>query len=86
MAIVPLLQIIFFYLAIGGHPIGLKLGVVNDEVMNFKDCSNSSLITAFAHDDTCDLNKLSCRFLGEFNDSVAIKQYYNRYEELRKIE
>lgn len=81
MAIVPLLQIVFFYLAIGGNPIGLKLGVVNDEVMSFEDCFNSSLKTAIAHDDVCDLHKISCRFLSEFNDSLAIKQYYSSYDE-----
>jgi ABC-2 family transporter protein len=81
MAIVPLLQIVFFYMAIGGNPIGLKMGVVDDEIMSYEDCFNSSLITTFVHDDTCDLHKVSCRFLHELNDSVAIKQYYKTYEE-----
>lgn len=80
MTIVPILQIVFFYLAIGGNPIGLKLGVVNDEVMNFKECFNTSLITTFVHDDTCDLHKISCRFLHEINDSIAIKVFYDTYE------
>lgn len=81
MSIVPILQICFFYLAIGGNPIGLKMGVVDDEIVNYDDCFNSSLITAFIHDDTCDLHKISCRFLHELNDSVAIKQYYKTYDE-----
>lgn len=79
MAIVPLLQVLFFYMAIGGYPIGLKLGVVNDEI-SFTDCQNSSLITTFVHDDTCDLHKISCRFLNEINDSIAIKVYYDSFE------
>lgn len=71
----------FFYLAIGGNPIGLKFGVVNDEVTNYEDCFNSSSFTTFVHDDTCDVRKLSCRFLHELNDSIAIKVYYKTYEE-----
>lgn len=80
MIIVPILQIVFFYLAIGGNPIGLKFGVVDDEV-NYNDCFNSSLITTIAHEDTCDLHKISCRFIHEFDDSVAIKQHYKTYDE-----
>lgn len=80
MIIVPILQIVFFYLAIGGNPIGLKFGVVDDEV-NYNDCFNSSLITTIAHEDTCDLHKVSCRFIHEFDDSVAIKQHYKSYDE-----
>jgi hypothetical protein len=80
MIIVPILQIVFFYLAIGGNPIGLKFGVVDDEV-NYNDCFNSSLITTIAHDDTCDLHKISCRFIHEFDDSVAIKQHYSTFDE-----
>lgn len=81
MAIVPILQIVFFYLAIGGNPIGLKMGVVDDEIMNYEECFNSSLITTFVHDDTCDIQKVSCRFLNELDDSVAIKKYYKTYDE-----
>lgn len=80
MIIVPILQIVFFYLAIGGNPIGLKIGVVDDEI-NYNDCLNSSLITTIANNDTCDLNKVSCRFLQELNDSVAMKQYYKTFDE-----
>lgn len=79
MALVPMLQVLFFYMAIGGYPIGLKLGVVNNEA-SFADCQNTSLITTFVHDDTCDYNKISCRFLGEINDTVAIKVYYDSFE------
>ncbi|KAL7040383.1 hypothetical protein ACKWTF_000370 [Chironomus riparius] len=80
MSIVPILQIVFFYMAIGGNPIGLKFGVVDDEV-NYNDCFNTSLITTIAHEDTCDLHKVSCRFIQEFQDNVAIKQHYNTFDE-----
>jgi ABC-type Na+ efflux pump permease subunit len=80
MAIVPLLQVVFFYLAIGGYPIGLKLGVVNNEI-SYAECNNSSLITAFVENDECNLHKISCRFLNEINDSIAIKTYYDSYDD-----
>ena len=69
----PIFQLVCFYVAVGGNPIGLKLAVVNDEIVNYKDCMNSSLITTNVHDYTCDLNKVSCRFINQLNDSVAIK-------------
>jgi hypothetical protein len=84
MAIVPILQIVFFYMAIGGYPIGLKFGVINEEVAQYEDCFNTSLITTIAHDDTCDLNKVSCRFLHELNDSIAVKVPYTSYDEAFK--
>ena len=68
-------------MAVGGNPIGLKIAIVDDEVSSFKDCQNSSLITSFVHDNTCDLHKVSCRFINHINDSVAIKHYYNTFEE-----
>jgi ABC-2 family transporter protein len=80
MIIVPILQIVFFYLAIGGNPIGLKMGVVDDEIA-YEDCFNSSLITAVANEDTCNLNKISCRFLQEFDDEIAIKTHYKSFDE-----
>lgn len=69
----PIFQLICFYVAVGGNPIGLKVGIVNDEVNNFDDCFNSSLITTYVHDYSCDLHKVSCRFINQINDSVAIK-------------
>lgn len=77
----PILQIVAFYLAVGGNPIGLKIGIVNNEIQSYQDCSNSSLITTFIHDSTCDLHKVSCRFLHELDDDVGIKVFYDTIEE-----
>lgn len=60
-------------MAIGGNPVGLSLGIVNEELISYKDCLNNSLITATRHEESCDYHKLSCRFLNHLNDSVAIK-------------
>lgn len=77
----PIFQLVCFYVAIGGNPIGLKLAIVDDEINSFKDCENSSLITSYVHDNTCDLHKVSCRFINQINDSVAIKRFYNSFDE-----
>lgn len=77
----PIFQLVCFYVAIGGNPIGLKIGIVDSEVSSYRECYNKSLITTFAHDDTCDLHKISCRFINHINDSVAEKYYYDTFEE-----
>lgn len=77
----PILQLSCFYSAIGGNPKDLEIGVVNREVNNYMECYNDSLITTFAHDYTCDLHKISCRFLTAFDDDVAKKVYFDTYEE-----
>lgn len=69
----PIFQLVCFYVAVGGNPKGLRLGVVNEEVGNYRECYNDSLVTTFVHDSTCDIHKVSCRFLDQLNDSVAIK-------------
>lgn len=69
----PWFQVVCFYAALGGDPKGLKLGIVSDELNSYEDCFNDSLITAFAHDIECDLHKISCRFITELHDDVAIK-------------
>lgn len=77
----PIFQLVCFYVAVGGNPIGLKLGIVDDEINSFKDCENASLITSYVHDNTCDLHKVSCRFINQINDSVAIKHFYKSFDE-----
>ncbi|XP_055688091.1 ABC transporter G family member 23 [Lutzomyia longipalpis] len=77
----PILQLSCFYLAIGGNPRDLKLGIVNYEVDDFRLCQNESLITTFAHDYTCDLYKISCRFLHELTPDIAKKVYFDTKDE-----
>lgn len=59
----------------------MKLGIVDDEIASYADCTNSSLITTFVHDDTCNLHKVSCRFLNQITDDIAIKVFYKTFEE-----
>lgn len=77
----PIFQLVCFYVAIGGNPIGLKIGIVDSEVSSYRECYNTSLITTFAHDDTCDLHKVSCRFINHINDSIAKKYFYDSFDE-----
>jgi len=77
----PILQLVCFYVAIGGDPKLLKLGIVSDELPDLSICKNSSLVTAYAHDYECDWNALSCRFLGHLNDSIAHQVYFRSYDE-----
>uniref|UniRef100_A0A2M3Z376 Putative abc transporter g family member 20 n=1 Tax=Anopheles braziliensis TaxID=58242 RepID=A0A2M3Z376_9DIPT len=78
----PIFQLVSFYVAIGGNPKELRLGIVNDELANIRQCFNESLITTYYHDDyDCDLYKVSCRFLEKLNRSVAIQEYYETYED-----
>jgi len=69
----PLLEIILFFLAIGGDPQGLKLAVVDEELGNFTTCTQYSLfnsITPLLHTDiTCDYRGLSCNYLNRINES-----------------
>lgn len=81
MAIVPFVQLSLFYLAIGGKPIGLKLAIVNDEIMDYRDCFNDTLISAVVKDSDCELSKVSCRFLHQLNDSIALKFYYDNFDD-----
>lgn len=77
----PIFQLVCFYVAVGGNPKGLNIAIVNDETTSFEDCANKSLITTYVHDDTCDLHKISCRFINHINDSVAIKHFYNSFDD-----
>jgi hypothetical protein len=77
----PIFQLVCFYVAVGGNPIGLNIAIVDDELSSYKDCTNSSLITTYVHDYTCDLHKVSCRFINQINDSVAIKHFYSTFDE-----
>lgn len=73
----PLLQCTCFYLAIGDNPKSLRLGVVNDEVADWRECFNSSLRTSFVHDYTCDLHLVSCRYLTSIPADIATLVYYD---------
>lgn len=59
--------------AIGGNVTGMILGIVNNEVEYMEQCFNSSLTTASFEGFECTLNKVSCRFINQLNDSELVK-------------
>lgn len=71
MFLFPLLQCTCFYLAIGDNPKNLKLGIVNDEIDDYRQCYNQSLTTTYVHDYDCDLTKVSCRYLNKIPPEIA---------------
>lgn len=83
MITVPIIQLLFFYWAVGGNPIGLKIGIVNEEIKSYDDCLDKSLITAATADYRCRLYKVSCQFLIELHDDVAIKIFYKNLSDAK---
>ncbi|XP_018044256.1 PREDICTED: LOW QUALITY PROTEIN: ABC transporter G family member 20-like [Atta colombica] len=78
----PILQIGTFIIAIGNNPKNLKIGVVNDEVNN---CSSDSNFGNVWNDEiTCHFDNLSCRFLHNFDSSIAIQEYYDDFSEAKQ--
>lgn len=81
---IPFLTILSFYMAVGGDPQGLKIGIVNDEMRHIDDCYNLSLITHRVHDYSCDLQLTSCRFVNEISHEIGDKIFYRTYKEALK--
>jgi hypothetical protein len=59
--------------AIGGDLNGHKIGIVNNEVKHIEECFNSSLVTAKQENYECKLDKVSCRFINQINETIAEK-------------
>lgn len=81
MAFLPFFQVFLLHYVIGGDPTGLKLAVVNNEIKSYQDCFNSSLVTSIPLNDSCHLEKVSCRFLQEFSDFHVHKIFYKSIDE-----
>lgn len=79
----PMLELCSFYLAVGGQPQGLKLGVVNEELGNFTTCKElkNSLGRRYGGEQIykeegnayCILEGLSCKYLDMINDDMVVK-------------
>ncbi|KAH8269333.1 hypothetical protein KR018_004616 [Drosophila ironensis] len=77
MLLFPLIQLTCFYLAIGKTPTNLELGVYSGEVGSYGECFDDNLVTVYSDEnEVCQFNKLSCRFIRELGDDVAIRKYY----------
>lgn len=80
MLLLPVAQVLIFYNSVGRNPMGLKLAIVSDEILNFDECLNTSLVTAHSENFECSFHKISCRFLTHLNDSIADKIFYQDYQ------
>lgn len=65
---------------IGGDPIGLKIGIVSDEVASLLECDDPVTKMVTIDDGTCRVNKISCRFINSIDDSIAEKIFYESFE------
>lgn len=77
MLLFPLIQLTCFYLAIGKTPTNLELGVYSGEVESYGECFDENLVTVYSGEDSCQFNKLSCRYIRELGDDVATRKYYS---------
>ncbi|KAL5282687.1 hypothetical protein ACFFRR_005643 [Megaselia abdita] len=81
MLMFPLIQLSCFYLAIGKTPTNLRIGIVNEEVDDIHNCFNSSMKTVTAYNETCEFNKVSCRYIKELGDGTAHRIYFKTKED-----
>ena len=58
---------------VGGRISGIKIGIVNNEVVSMNECSNKTLTTPTINGFNCDLRKSSCRFLDELDPEYVEK-------------
>lgn len=71
--LIPIIGCLCLHFGVGGTIKGLTLGFVNNEVSSIEECFNRSLVTFDVHDFECTLHKVSCRFINEFDESIASK-------------
>lgn len=53
---------------------------MNDEVQNFFECDDPLLKMITIDDDTCRVNKISCRFINSIDEKMAEKIFYDSFE------
>ncbi|XP_011170078.1 ABC transporter G family member 20 isoform X1 [Solenopsis invicta] len=78
----PIVQVSVFLVAVGGDPKDIKIGIINNEAGN---CDFGSNIGNVWNDgSSCHFGNLSCRFLHNFDDSIAKKKYYDDFSEAKR--
>lgn len=81
--VLPLLQMLLFYNAIGPDPKNLKLYVVNDEAGRCDGLNYLGNITYYQEDRTCKFTDLSCRFIAGIDEDILEKKFYDNYEQAK---
>ncbi|XP_011166692.1 ABC transporter G family member 20 [Solenopsis invicta] len=78
----PIIQSNLLLVSIGHDPKDIKIGIINEEAGNCDFGSNFSSV--WNDESTCHFDNLSCRFLNNFDDSIAIKEYYDDFSEAKR--
>ncbi|XP_025989492.2 ABC transporter G family member 20 [Solenopsis invicta] len=78
----PIVQSGMFLVAIGNDPKGIKIGIMNKEAGNCDFGNNFGNV--WSDESICHFGNLSCRFLHNFDDSIAIKEYYEDFFEAKR--
>lgn len=82
MIFIAIVQSIIFNTVVGRNPQNLKIGIFSDELNDFEDCYDSTLITAIAYENrSCHLNSISCRYIDEITDELGDKVFYKNFDE-----
>ncbi|XP_011861337.1 PREDICTED: ABC transporter G family member 23-like [Vollenhovia emeryi] len=79
--VLPIVQPSILLFAVGSDPKNLNIGIVNDEAGNCEYGSNFGNI--WNDETTCHFGNLSCRFLHNFDNSIATQKYYDNISEAR---
>ena len=61
-------------MAIGKTPNNMRIGIVNSEITKWDTCFDPNLITVSVFNETCNFNRISCRFVTSLEDSDHIKK------------
>lgn len=69
--LLPLLGCFCLHYAIGDSIYGLTLGIVNNEVETISECYDPSLKTSVVKGFDCFINKVSCKFITQFDPDIA---------------
>ena len=69
----PLCFMICFKYGVGANPKNISFGIVSDELESCDICLNRTLMTFALDGFDCKVNKISCRFINEINESFAVK-------------
>ena len=79
--LLPAIQVVFFCIAVGQKPAGLRLGLVNQELEELSSCQgeNNTELT------WCDLSLFSCKMF-KSDDTVELVEYRNEDKALQDVE
>ncbi|KOC58957.1 ABC transporter G family member 23 [Habropoda laboriosa] len=82
--LLPIVELLCFFNAVGQDPKELSMYIVNHEAGNCNGGRIRGTVFYNETERTCDFVDLSCRFLDGINDSVVEKIYYDNYEKAHR--